>query len=451
MNNNLEYLIELTEKFILQKTGNSLSFIQKVILKECLNETRKNYGKIALENNYSEKYIRQLVAPKLWRLLSLAIGEKVTRNNCLVVLQKLDLLNSVQELQSNAKPDYLNQENPQGYVPVNSALYITREVEKTCYQELLKAGAFIHIKSPKKLGKTSLLIRLLAHQNFSKYYIVRLSLLSAETQIFISTSKFLRWFCCNVTQQLGLESKIDEYWDEDMGAIVSCTIYFQWYILRKISAPIILAIDEINQLFSYPDIAKDFFSLLCLWHEKITEIEIWKHIRIIIVYSTTYYGDLPVNKNYFDISHIGLIVELSPFNKAEMQELIKLYNIKFTENQLEKLVDITGGLPYLVRLILDNILHSHITLEHILEYAATNTAIFYTYFQEYCWYLKQSPELCTAFKKLIYANSPIALETEIAFKLKNLGLVTLDRNNASVSCGLYRDYFRDYFSLLEVV
>jgi AAA-like domain len=37
------------------------------------------------------------------------------------------------------------------------------------------------------------------------------------------------------------------------------------------------------------------------------------------------------------------------------------------------------------------------------------------------------------------------LEQEVGFKLKSLGVVNLKGKWAMVSCGLYREYFRDYF------
>jgi hypothetical protein len=44
----IEEIVELAERLFLKKTGKSLSFIQKVILKESLSEIRKTYAEIAL-------------------------------------------------------------------------------------------------------------------------------------------------------------------------------------------------------------------------------------------------------------------------------------------------------------------------------------------------------------------------------------------------------------------
>jgi hypothetical protein len=57
--------------------------------------------------------------------------------------------------------------------------------------------------------------------------------------VFASSDRFLRWLCTNVTQQLGLASRLNDYWDEDMGALINSTIYFQGYILKEIFNPIV--------------------------------------------------------------------------------------------------------------------------------------------------------------------------------------------------------------------
>jgi hypothetical protein len=85
---NFERITELAEGLIFDQTGKSVSFIQKVILWESLNETHKTYAQIAQENNYSENYIKKLVAPKLWQLLSDTLGEKINRTNCRAVLEQ---------------------------------------------------------------------------------------------------------------------------------------------------------------------------------------------------------------------------------------------------------------------------------------------------------------------------------------------------------------------------
>jgi hypothetical protein len=289
---NIEELVELAFQLVVTETGFSLNYIQKVILRDSLLADKKTYAKLAEENKYSESYIKFTVAPKLWRLLSQALGEKVNKTNLLTLLeQRLEQFASQDNPQTTettaamptaglTKERYIL-ESPEGQVPLASDLYIERPtIEQTCYQEILQPRAFIRIQAPRKMGKTSLIARILDYGSSQNYHTVRLSLHHAGTQVFEKSDRFLRWFCTNVTGQLGLESRINDYWDEDMGALINSTIYFQGYLLKELSHPIVLALDGVDQLFEYPEVASDFFVLLRSWYEETKDISVWQKLRL---------------------------------------------------------------------------------------------------------------------------------------------------------------------------
>ena len=439
----IEQIIESTEILINDKTGKSLSFIQKAVLSASLLETKKNYAQIAIENNYSENYIRQLVAPKLWQLLSTTLGEKVNRTNCRAVLeQRLD--NS--SLQTISQPTHMwqkiNLEPPDGQVPLSSTLYIERGLEQVCYQAILQPRAFIHIKAPRKMGKTSLMTRILAYGSSHGYHTVRLSLHRAETEVFSSLEKFLRWFCANVTHQLGIKSKLEEYWDEDMGDLMNCTIYFQGYVLQEINTPLILALDEVNKLFEYPQLTRDFLGLLRSWYEETRDISIWQKLRVLIVKSTDMYINLEINKSPFNI---GLAIDLPAFTRLQLEDLAQRHRLQLTAFEFEQLMALTGGFPYLVRLAFSHSVQHQIPVDDILQNATNDTGIFSEHLHNQLHSLLQSPDFVDAFQQVIRSTVPITLEQEVAFKLKSLGLIYLENKTATVSCGLYREYFSDYF------
>src|SRR4028119_2344251 len=85
---NIEKLVEFAILLVATETGVSLNYIQKVLLRESLLEDKKTYAQIAEENKYSESYIKFSVAPKLWQLLSQAIGEKVNKTNLHALLEQ---------------------------------------------------------------------------------------------------------------------------------------------------------------------------------------------------------------------------------------------------------------------------------------------------------------------------------------------------------------------------
>ncbi|NEP59942.1 MAG: serine/threonine protein kinase [Symploca sp. SIO2G7] len=441
--NSLEELVTFAEQLIIARTENSLSPIQKIVLRESICETKKNYTQIANENNYSETYIKHLVAPKLWKLLSQALGKKVNRNNCRIKLESQLETSTYQTDSGLLHISQITMESPEGQVPLASPFYIERSsLEPTCYQEILTPGAFLRIKAPRKMGKTSLLARIIAYGTTKNYHTLRLSLDQVESKLLTSTERFLRWLCANVTQQLELPSELDNYWDEDVGSLVNCTHYFQEYLLRNISSPLILALDEINQLFAYPSLTRDFLSLLRHWYEKTKDIALWQQLRLIVAHSTDVYIPLKTNQSPLNV---GLAVELPPFTKQEVEKLAQLHKLQLTASELEQLMELTRGFPYLVRLALYQSVRRNLPLEQLLPDAATNTGILSQHLHQQLWYLQKNSDLAEAFQQLIKSNSSLQLEQEIAFKLKSLGLVDLENNQVRVSCRLYRDYFSTYF------
>src|SRR4028118_1499595 len=167
--NDIEELVEFALQLIATETGSSLNYIQKVMLRDSLPANKKTYARLAEENKYSESYIKFTIAPKLWLLLSQALGEKVNKTNLLALLeQRLEQFASVDNPQTietatarataSLTREHNVLESPEGQVPLASFLYIERSpIEQICYQDILPPCAFIRIKASRKMGKTSLI------------------------------------------------------------------------------------------------------------------------------------------------------------------------------------------------------------------------------------------------------------------------------------------------------
>lgn len=444
---NINELLGLAEILVTSKVGSPLSYIQKLILTEALLETKKTYDRIAEESGYSPNYLKNNVAPHLWQMLSDALDEKVTKANCRCILEQY--LQTQKKLKQNSEdislPHLNTLESPEGQVPLNSQFYIERPpIETLCYQEIQKQGALLRIKAPRRMGKTSLMARILYYAQQQNYKTVRLSLHRASSSIFSSTEKFMRWFCANTAQQLGIESKLNEFWDDEVGALVTATCYLELYLLQQIDQPLILAVDEINQLFDYPALARDILCLLRSWHEETRDITSWQKLRILIVYSTDAYIPIDINKSPFNT---GLAFELKTFTSNQIQTLAERYNIELTAQELTELNRLVGGFPYLVRLALDYAVRNNIPLLQVLETASNDTGIYTNHLHEMLWYLQKNADLATAYQQVLAADHPVKIEQVQAFKLKSMGLVYTEGNQTMVSCELYRQYFKDYFNM----
>lgn len=174
-----------------------------------------------------------------------------------VLKKKTDLISNA----ATPNLEDINLKNPDGQVPLNSPFYIERpQIESNCYETILEAGALIRIKAPRKMGKTSLMSRILNYGIQQGYQTATIDLWSSEFLTDIKT--FLQWFCASISEELKLEVKLEKYWKKYLTSQQNCSKYFTDYILKEISSPIILGLDDIDQIFSYPQIAEEFFKLL---------------------------------------------------------------------------------------------------------------------------------------------------------------------------------------------
>jgi hypothetical protein len=346
----------------------------------------------------------------------------------------------------------LTPELPGGQVPLNSAFYVERfssgdaartPVEADCYRAIVQPGALIRIKAPRRTGKTSLIARILHHTENLGYQTVALDFQLADKAIFQDLDRFLRWLCANAGLGMQLPNRLGEYWDDLFGSKVSCKIYFEQYLLVATEQPVVLALDDVDQLFQYPDLADEFFGLLRTWHEEAKNRDVWKKLRLVVAHSTEVYIPLSINKSPFNV---GLPVELPPFNGQQIQELADRHGLNWSNQEAEHLLDFVGGQPYLVRLALYHVWHQDVTLEQLMQTSPTTIGIYSDHLQRQLWALQQNAELERAFYQVLITDTPIEFDLVQAFKLQSMGLVELHGKQVKPSCRLYAQYFRTYLS-----
>jgi len=266
---------------------------------------------------------------------------------------------------ANVKQDLLPR-FPSGSVPLDSPFYIENSaIAAQVEQEISEPGALIRIKAPREMGKTSLLLRILDYTNRIGYRTVSLNLEQIDQAILSDLNRFLRWLCVNITCQLQLESRLDEYWDEDIGSKVSCSLYLRAYVLEQINSPVVLALDEVNQLFEHPSVAKEVLPLFRSWYEEGKRVPVWQKLRLIVVHSTEVYVPLQLHQSPFNV---GLPIQLTGLSLDQMQQLAQRYGINWKDSEEARLLmDMVGGHPALVHLALYHLSRGDQTLAQLLE------------------------------------------------------------------------------------
>ncbi|MBD0347085.1 MAG: AAA-like domain-containing protein [Coleofasciculus sp. Co-bin14] len=344
---------------------------------------------------------------------------------------------------------------PGGQMPLDSVFYIDRPIlESLCYEAIEQPGASINIRAPKQMGKTSLMTRILAYSETLGYPTVSLNLQLADSEILQNLERFLQWFCTRVSKQLDLPNAISQreiafgsrlnLWDNLLGSKSNATDYFEDFVLANLNHPLVIAIDELNQLFAYPDIASEFLQLLRTWSEQAKEgdadINPWHKLRLVTVHSTEILMPPSINPS---LLNTGLVIELPEFTPAQVQNLAFRWEQEITAPQTQRLIALLGGHPYRLQLAFFSLQQQTITLEELLENSALAAAIYAEHLEQQWWNLQRYPDLLPSFTEIVRQSSPVDCETVQASQLHKMGLVHLHGIKASLACELLRPFLCD--------
>ena len=427
------------DKTVFAKTGKHLSDVEIAVLSASWQG--KTYDQMAEDYGYSAEYLNKDIGNKLWKKLSQALDERVTKRNFREALRRAHA-ESEEEIQATASPAgiALSLPFPEGAVALRSPFYISRTgVETRCYQTVAQPGALIRIKASKLMGKTSLMNRVLAEAEAQVGQTVYLDLGNCTHALLQDLDKFLRRLCAIASRKLNLENKVTEYWDTDiLSSNDNCTAYFEEYLLPASEASIILGIDDIDRLFPYPEMAEDVLGMLRCWHEKGKVSALWQRLRLVLAHSTEVYIPLDINQSPFNA---GVPIELKAFERSHLSQLAQQHNLSLSQSQVDALMQRIGGHPYLVRLALYALSTSAISLKTLLQQAANESGIYIAHLRRYLEIIRRSPELATALQQVVTASQPIELGSMQTYKLRSMGLIHQSENQVTASCSLYQDYF----------
>jgi WD40 repeat protein len=84
----IEQILAFTDELVFQKSGGHLSDLQQAMLRESWSWQRQSYEKIADAYGYSPTYLKHDVGPKLWKLLSQVLGEKVNKTSFRAAIER---------------------------------------------------------------------------------------------------------------------------------------------------------------------------------------------------------------------------------------------------------------------------------------------------------------------------------------------------------------------------
>ncbi|MDP5338982.1 MAG: AAA-like domain-containing protein [Nodularia sp. (in: cyanobacteria)] len=447
-------------------TSQGLQRLQAAILSWEIAENNGNHSSLdELGNriNVSSKTLSRLwslskgVDQKTLKLCFSAFNLKLNEEDYTVLsedhettISKLSLKNSSAPKKNQAQffSDQLKScfSYPDGPVALDSPLYVDRPpIEELVYREITRIGCVIRIRSPRQMGKTSLVLRLLAFAQTQGYRTVNINFSQIDDQCLNNLNKLLRCLCWQISQQMGIEPNLDDNWDEELGYKLICSLYLQNYILKQSNSPIVLVLNEVDRFFEYPHIAQEFFSLLRSWCEEARQNHHWQKLRLVVVYSTESSISLKINRSPFNI---GLPIHLCEFTPQQVQDLARKYGLDWSSGkESAQLMSLVGGHPALIQIALFYLGSQNMNLQDLIQEAIANGGIYRHHLWQSWVQLRTHPQLLAIYTEIVAAQSVIIAPVD-AYKLESLGLIYFEGDRVLPSCELYRVYFKKQLSAL---
>lgn len=338
----------------------------------------------------------------------------------------------------SAKPSRL--EMPEGTMDPESAFYVERPGDRIALEAIERPGVTITIKAPRQMGKSSLLMRIIDAAVKAGKRVVYLDFQLFDHATLTDADAFFRQFCIWLTEELELEDRVGEYWQQPLGNSQRCTRYVSRHLLKGLGSPVLLAMDEVDSIFE-TDFRSDFFGMLRSWHNSRRAGSAWKQLDLALVTSTEPYQLIEnLNQSPFNV---GEIIELMDFTPAQVADLNRRHDSPLNPTEEEQLLGLLGGHPYLVRRALYLVASQRYTVEQLFAQAPDDHGPFGDHLRHHAFRLHGQPDLIDGLRQVIHHNT--CPDERVFFRLRGAGLVRRPSGAGTVlpRCQLYTNYFRE--------
>jgi hypothetical protein len=235
---------------------------------------------------------------------------------------------------------------PTGAIPVDDPFYIRRPVDESMEGFARTNGVTLVIKGARQVGKSSLLMRYLATCEQAGKQFVLIDLQSVAPREVEELPAFLRFMAERVFKRVGVGSEaIPEL--TSPGALGDL---LDEKVLRHMRKSLVIALDEVDRLVGSP-IQETGIAMFRHWHNRRAEPgSHWKNVDLALSVATE--PAILMSDPTQSPFNVGDVLRLDSFDRAALVQLNNLYQAGLTDIQLDQLLQLVGGQPYLTRLAL---------------------------------------------------------------------------------------------------
>lgn len=325
-----------------------------------------------------------------------------------------------------------------GTMDLLSPFYVERLADSIAFQTIEKIGGVtITIKGSRQIGKSSLLMRTLARAKEVGKQVVYLDFQILEQSILQDTDRFYRHFCNWLTEELNLEQQLNDCRQPPLSNNLYCSRYVERQLLPSLTSPLVLAIDKVERVFG-ATFQSDFFAMLRGWHNKrASNSSIWRQLDLVLVTSMEPY-QLIDNLNLSPFN-VGEIIDLADFTDNQVAELNQRHNSPLNQQELEQLMQLLSGHPYLTRYSLRLLASNAITAPKLFDRSTKYGGYFESHFRMF----RLDEQRALRQGVLEVMRDQRCTNQEVFFQLLSAGLIRRQDKLLAPRCQLYADYFQE--------
>lgn len=335
-------------------------------------------------------------------------------------------------------------EPPGGAMPLDSRYYVERPTDAEFHAAIKRRDSIVLIEGARQMGKTSLLSRGLqrARKNGVKVTCTDFQKLNAGD--LTSLESFFITLGTALANQLNLERFPEDVWRPKSGPNQNFESYLRREVLANMRGGLIWALDEVDRLFVCP-FGSEVFGLFRSWHNAraLDPESPWHALSMVICYATEahlFITDL--NQSPFNV---GTRVRLQDFDRTEVSRLNELYGNPLRADDLEGLLNLLGGQPYLIRRALHEMVERRQTFDVLAQIAPTEEGPFADHLKRFLVLLSRN-EAALEFLRALLANRP-ASNAKLFYRLRAAGLLKGETPaSATFRCDLYARYLRAHLT-----
>jgi hypothetical protein len=319
-----------------------------------------------------------------------------------------------------------------------SAFYVERPADIAALEAIRGQGVTLAISGARQVGKTSLLARTIAEARRRGKRVLTLDFQLFERAVLADPDRLFRYLCEAASVGVGIEARVDAFWGS-LGNSYNCSHYFEHYLLERLDAPLVLALDKLDRI---PDttLRSSFFSMLRSWCDNRATRPIWKQLDLVLVTSSPTHQ--LVTNPYQSPFNTGITIALEDFTPKQVADLNQRHGRPFTPYEQQALADLLGGHPYLTRQALYLAATGAYSAAEIIEGAAGDRGAFGEHLRYHLFKLAGQPRLVAELRQIV--SRGVWADEWACDQLCDAGLARRDGQRASARCQLYTSFFRQH-------